>query len=87
MAADPVRSEPGAPAGGPRGDATGDVVLSIDAMGGDRGMAAVIQGMGKSLQKNTRLRFILHGNAEEIRRRFAPAASSRPGPRCATPMA
>lgn len=68
MAADPVRSEPGAPAGGPRGDATGDVVLSIDAMGGDRGMAAVIQGMGKSLQKNPRLRFILHGNAEEIRR-------------------
>ena len=36
---------------------TGDVVLSIDAMGGDRGVDDVIRGMGKSLEKNTRLRY------------------------------
>ena len=51
----------------------GDVVLSIDAMGGDRGVADVIRGMGKSLAKNPRLRYILHGDeavlTKAIRRR------------------
>lgn len=41
----------------------GDIVISIDAMGGDRGVDDVIRGMGKSLQKNPRLRYILHGDA------------------------
>jgi len=52
--------------------ATGDVVLSIDAMGGDRGVSEVVRGMGKSLRKNDRLRYIIHGDgdllAREIRR-------------------
>ncbi len=39
-----------------------DVVLSVDAMGGDRGVSEVVRGMGKSLDKNPRLRFILHGD-------------------------
>lgn len=47
---------------------TGDVVLSIDAMGGDRGVDDVIRGMGKSLEKNTRLRYILHGDGELLTR-------------------
>ncbi len=42
---------------------TGDIVISIDAMGGDRGVADVLKGMGKSLKKNPRLRYILHGDA------------------------
>jgi glycerol-3-phosphate acyltransferase PlsX len=48
----------------PAGAEPGDVVVTIDAMGGDRGVADVIRGMGKSLQKNPRLRYILHGQAE-----------------------
>ncbi|MCE0504645.1 MULTISPECIES: phosphate acyltransferase PlsX [unclassified Roseivivax] len=44
--------------------ATGDagVVLSIDAMGGDQGPAAVVAGIALSAQKNPRVRFILHGD-------------------------
>jgi glycerol-3-phosphate acyltransferase PlsX len=39
-----------------------DIVIAIDAMGGDRGVGDVISGMGKSLGKNPRLRYILHGD-------------------------
>ena len=52
--------------GSARGGA--DVVLSIDAMGGDRGVGEVIRGMGKSLAKNDRLRYILHGDSAELER-------------------
>jgi glycerol-3-phosphate acyltransferase PlsX len=45
----------------------GDVVLSIDAMSGERGVSEVVRGMGKSLQKNDRLRFIVHGDEAELR--------------------
>lgn len=44
----------------------GDVVLSIDAMGGDRGIADVVRGMAKSLKKNPRLRYIVHGDGRQI---------------------
>ncbi len=47
-------------------DSTGDIVISIDAMGGDRGVADVIRGMGKSLEKNPRLRYILHGDGTAL---------------------
>ena len=53
------------PAGG-NADATGDIVISIDAMGGDRGVADVVHGMGKSLEKNPRLRFLLHGDRDQL---------------------
>ncbi|MSU89795.1 phosphate acyltransferase PlsX [Rhodobacteraceae bacterium 2CG4] len=36
-------------------------VISIDAMGGERGLSAVIGGMEKSARKNPDIRFILHG--------------------------
>ncbi len=56
----------------------GDVVLSIDAMGGDHGVGEVIRGMGKSLDKNPRLRYILHGDSDllgaELRKSSALAA-------------
>ena len=54
-------------AAGSDGEA-GDIVISIDAMGGDRGVAEVISGMAKSLEKNPRLRYILHGDGELLTR-------------------
>jgi phosphate acyltransferase len=45
-----------------------DVVISIDAMGGDMGISAIIKGMGKSLGDYPRLRYILHGDAALIER-------------------
>jgi glycerol-3-phosphate acyltransferase PlsX len=56
---------------GPTGDsapAGGDIVISIDAMGGDRGVADVVKGMGKSLKKNPRLRYLLHGDGDLLAR-------------------
>lgn len=37
------------------------IVISVDAMGGDQGPAAVIAGLAKSAKKNDEIRFILHG--------------------------
>jgi glycerol-3-phosphate acyltransferase PlsX len=59
---------PAGPRPDPVGAADRDIVLSIDAMGGDRGVGEVVRGMGKSLEKNPRLRFILHGDAETLGR-------------------
>lgn len=51
----------------PRPDAAAsEVVLSIDAMGGDRGPSAIVDGMAKSAEKNPGLRFIVHGNSTEL---------------------
>lgn len=49
-------------------------VISIDAMGGERGLSAVIGGMEKSASKNPDIRFILHGPETEI----APLLQRRP---------
>jgi len=46
-------------------------VLSIDAMGGDLGPAAVISGIDKSARKNPDLRFIVHGDGPELERLIA----------------
>jgi glycerol-3-phosphate acyltransferase PlsX len=62
----------GTPAGSP---GTGDVVISIDAMGGDRGVADVVRGMSMSLAKNPRLRYILHGDGELLNRAIGKDAS------------
>jgi len=51
------------------GEAQGDdVVVCIDAMGGDRGVDDVVRGMGKSLKRNPRLRYILHGDGDLLAR-------------------
>jgi len=55
----------------------GDVVLSIDAMSGERGVAEVVRGMGKSLAKNHRLRYILHGDAETLAKAIRKASPCR----------
>ena len=42
------------------------VVLSIDAMGGDQGPAAIVAGIALSAEKNPEIRFILHGPASQL---------------------
>ncbi len=49
-------------------------VISVDAMGGDRGPAIVIAGVAKALLKSPDLRFILHGPEAAL----APLLSKRP---------
>ena len=51
-----------------RPGATGLVVISVDAMGGDRGPAAVVAGIEQSAEKNPDIRFIVHGPEDELRR-------------------
>ena len=56
-----------------KGD-TGSIVLSIDAMGGDRGPDVVLSGLNKALWANPRLRFLIFGNAAELE----PLVKKRP---------
>jgi phosphate acyltransferase len=55
------------------GGADAGVVVAIDAMGGDRGVAPVVEGIEVALDNNPQMRFILHGDAAELER----AAGSR----------
>lgn len=48
------------------GGRTPSVVLSVDAMGGDRGPAPVVAGIASSAKKNPDLSFILHGPKDEL---------------------
>jgi len=48
--------------------ATGRHVISVDAMGGDRGPAAVVAGLVASAHKNSDIHFILHGPEDELSR-------------------
>ena len=47
------------------------VTLSIDAMGGDRGPSAVIDGLALSAEKNPDIRFLVHGPAAELEQLIA----------------
>ncbi|NIZ08804.1 phosphate acyltransferase PlsX [Pseudooceanicola sp. HF7] len=49
----------------------GRIVISLDAMGGDRGPATVVAGMVRSARKNPDIDFILHGPAAELERLVA----------------
>ena len=44
----------------------GKVVFSVDAMGGDEGAVAVVNGLAKSRDKNSDIAFILHGPEAEL---------------------
>ncbi len=44
-----------------------DILISVDAMGGDAGPAAVVAGMARSAQKNPNIAFILHGPTDVLR--------------------
>ncbi|WP_415183113.1 phosphate acyltransferase PlsX [Phaeovulum sp.] len=46
---------------------SGVVVISVDAMGGDRGPAAVVAGIAASAAKNPALYFIVHGDQAQLR--------------------
>ena len=46
--------------------AAGRTVISVDAMGGDRGPAAVVAGIARSAKKNPDIAFILHGPKAEL---------------------
>ena len=54
-----------------RASSTPDTVISIDAMGGDRGPSAVVAGMAISADKNPDIRFIIHGPEPELKRLIA----------------
>ncbi|MBC7157804.1 MAG: phosphate acyltransferase, partial [Rhodobacteraceae bacterium] len=43
-------------------DRTGRIVISVDAMGGDRGPSAVVSAMVHSARKNPEIAFLVHGD-------------------------
>ncbi len=49
----------------------GRIVLSIDAMGGDRGPSVVVSGIARSAKKNPELDFILHGPKAQLEKLVA----------------
>ena len=49
-----------------RPDSARIMAISVDAMGGDRGPAAVVAGIDESAQKNPDIRFIVHGPRAEL---------------------
>lgn len=65
----PVNSEQG-----PNGQTAAHIVISVDAMGGDRGPAAVVAGLVLSAEKNPRIAFILHGDESVL----APMVTKHP---------
>ena len=50
------------------GETSGDVVISVDAMGRDRGATPVIAGLVRALKHDPALSFILHGDQEVLER-------------------
>ncbi|MCC6305194.1 MAG: phosphate acyltransferase PlsX [Rhodobacteraceae bacterium] len=46
----------------PKAESGGQIVVSVDAMGGDRGPAAVVAGMVRAAQADPDMAFILHGD-------------------------
>ena len=50
---------------------SGRTVISVDAMGGDRGPAAVVAGISHSAKKNPDIAFILHGPKDELKQLVA----------------
>ncbi|MCU0912027.1 MAG: phosphate acyltransferase PlsX [Rhodobacteraceae bacterium] len=49
-------------------DPAGPVVISVDAMGGDRGPAAVVAGLTDCAARHPDVRFLLHGPQDELQR-------------------
>ncbi|WP_425091584.1 phosphate acyltransferase PlsX [Tropicimonas sp. S265A] len=64
----PAQPGPEAPSDHPKLDG---VVISVDAMGGDLGPAAIVAGLAKSAAKNPEIAFIVHGDKPEIERLVA----------------
>ncbi len=47
---------------------SGRIIISVDAMGGDRGPAAVLAGMAESARRNPDIGFIVHGQRHQLER-------------------
>lgn len=47
---------------------TADTVISVDAMGGDKGPGPLIAGLARAARQNANLRFILHGDENKVGR-------------------
>ncbi len=45
---------------------SGQIIISVDAMGGDEGPKAVVAGIQRSADKNPHIGFIVHGPAKEL---------------------
>lgn len=50
---------------------SGRTIISVDAMGGDRGPATVVAGISRSARKNPDIGFILHGPKDELKKLVA----------------
>ena len=44
------------------------IVISIDAMGGDKGPQAIISGIARALKVNNHIRFLIHGNKNHLKK-------------------
>ncbi len=53
---------------GPRPAQPPRIIISVDAMGGDRGPAAVVAGIAKAAAKNPDIGFIVHGDGATLNR-------------------
>lgn len=66
------------------------IVISVDAMGGDRGPAAVVDGLVESAEKNPDVSFLVHGDGPELekliarRKSLAARCEIRPAERVVT---
>lgn len=45
---------------------SGAIVISVDAMGGDRGPSAIVEGIAKAHRADPALRFVVHGREAEV---------------------
>ena len=52
-------------------EGAGSIVISVDAMGGDRGPAAVVAGCSYAASQNPHVGFVLHGDSAELERLVA----------------
>jgi len=55
-------------------DRASSTVISIDALGGEGGLSAVVDGMARSARKNAEIRFIVHGPSAELTKKVARKA-------------
>ena len=59
------------------GDGSDGVVISVDAMGGDRGVSAIVAGMARAARKHPDIGFIVHGELQELKQRISRRRSLR----------
>ena len=59
------------PLGDQSNQSLGRIVISVDAMGGDRGPATVVAGISRSAKENPDIAFLLHGPKDELEKLVA----------------